>query len=147
MQGRPCSKKIAPLYLGTLILFAATFADTARADEELNYQKTLEKWSQTIPDLEKSDTGETAKQIALVRSWIGQAQAFVASEKFEKIDPILARVEAMVTFIRVRQDRVKIENTINAAETQLAELKQTIEKTKAEADAMLDQIKKYEEQK
>lgn len=146
MLGRPFSKKIAPHYLVSIMVFAATCANTARADEALNYQKTLEKWSQVVPDLEKSNTGETAKQIALIRSWIGQAQAFVANDKFEKVDPILARVEAMVMFVGVRQDRIKKENSIKDAEHQLAELRQSIEKTRAEADSMLEQIKNYEKQ-
>ena len=144
MRTRPCSQNIFLYCLLTLFLLTSTYSGDVCADETLKYQKILERWSQGLPELQKSDTGETAKEIALIRSWIGQAQAYVANEKFEKIDPLLERIETMVKFVRARQDRVKIESALKGAKRSLAELKQTIAKTRADADAMLAQIKEHE---
>lgn len=139
------SAKVFHTCLLTIITFGMFWTNDARADDEASkYQKVLEKWSQRLPALQKTDTGETAEDIALIRSWIGQAQAFVASEKFEKIDPFLDRIESMVKFVKVRQERVKIEKAVEAAKASLARLNESVKLTKEEADEMLEKIKKLE---
>lgn len=146
-HNRTCERNGSLFHLLTFIVLIAAYSTAARADDESKYQRILEGWSQKIPDLEKNDTGETAKDIALIRSWIGQAQAFVASEDFEKIDPILERLETITVYIRVRQQRAKVDAAIKAAAAKLEAINRSINQTKAEADEMLGQIKKTEGKK
>lgn len=139
--------RLCSLHLVALVSFTAVYSHTAGADEAREYQQVLETWSQRLPDLERTDTGETAKDIALIRSWIGQAQAFIASEDFEKIDPIIARIEALAKYVSVRQHRIKAEIAVKKAEATLRSLNMSIAKAKKEADAMLIKVKQLDKNK
>lgn len=144
MFTRLCAPIASFVFPFALVVVAVSNVQPAAADEASSYQRILEEWSQKIPDLEKSDSGETAKEIALIRSWIGQAQAFIASEDFEKIDPILARIEVMAAFVPVRQARAKIEAEVKNSQQLLDQLNQSIAQAKAKAEALLKEVNKAE---
>jgi septal ring factor EnvC (AmiA/AmiB activator) len=140
MRNRLYSPKNFFFSVLTIFVFITAISHSAQADEMSKYQKTLEQWSQKLPDLTKTDTGETAKDIALIQTWIGQAQAFVANENFKRIDPILLRIEAMAKYVSIKQKRVQLDTALKNAETTLNDLNQAIVQTKAEADALNKQV-------
>src|SRR5262245_2310281 len=71
------------------------------------YQKKFEDWARDISQMQKSDaTGAAATDLEMMRTLIGQAQAFVAADKLESVDPLLVRIEMTGHLVMARLDRV-----------------------------------------
>ena len=119
----------------------------ARAEDSRKYTKQLEHWSQVVADLKSADvTEEVARDIELIRTWIGQAQAFLASEKFEKIDRLLKRIEAQAIFCRAKINRLEAEQQADQAEEQAAALEKKAAEIRARADAAEKKMRQLESQ-
>lgn len=81
------------------------------------YQKQFTLWSKVIADLKEADVTEACGQdIEVIRTWISQAQAFLASDKLEEIDPLLRKIKVQADYIRAKVNRLAAEDAASEAE-------------------------------
>lgn len=88
------------------------------ADKDVKYyQKQFDHWSKVIADLKEADITEQAGQdIEVIRTWISQAQAFLASDRLDEIDPLLKKIEAQAEYVRAKVKRLEAEDAAEEAE-------------------------------
>jgi len=88
------------------------------ADKDAQYyQKQFDHWSKVIADLKEADITEQAGQdIEVIRTWISQAQAFLASDRLDEIDPLLKKIEAQAEYVRAKVKRLEAEDAAEEAE-------------------------------
>ncbi|RLB55916.1 MAG: hypothetical protein DRI34_09910 [Deltaproteobacteria bacterium] len=128
--------------LAALLLAAAVQAGSGR-----NYSKQFDHWSRVIADLKSADVTEgAARDIEIIRTWIGQAQAFLASEKFERINMLLRRIEAQAAYCRAKINRLAAEDAAEEAETLARNAEQQAESARQAADAAEARMKELEAQ-
>jgi orotidine-5'-phosphate decarboxylase len=94
-------RSLQVIVVGLLVL---GFAGAQAAEKDAKYyQKQFTHWSRVIADLKAADVTEGAGQdIEVIRTWISQAQAFLASEKMGEIEPLLRRIEAQAEYVRAK---------------------------------------------
>ena len=127
-------------------LLAAAF--TQAADKDAKYfQKQFDRWSKVIADLKEADvTDEAAQDIELIRTWIGQSQAFMASDRLDEIEPVLKRIEAQAEFVRAKINRLAAEDEAEEAEALAKSTQERAAAAKQAADETVEQMKKLEAQ-
>jgi hypothetical protein len=128
-------RTIVGLMVVGLLVLGIVGAQAAEKDAKY-YQKQFTHWSKVIADLKEADVTEGAGQdIEVIRTWISQAQAFLASEKLDEIEPLLRRIEAQSEYVRAKITRLAAEDAADEAE----ELSKTAQaealKMKENADA------------
>jgi hypothetical protein len=125
-------------------------AFTVASEKEKNakyFESQFEQWSKVIADLKQADTANVASQdIEVIRTWIGQAQALVANEKLERVEPLLQRIEAQAETIRTKIDRVAAEDAAKRAEEQAASAETQAKEATAAADSADAKMKELEAQ-
>ncbi|MBN2497826.1 MAG: hypothetical protein JXR96_24740 [Deltaproteobacteria bacterium] len=141
------SNRIAiPTLLG--LLFCA-LAPTAAADEQERdakyYQQRFDHYSKVIATLKEDDAAEVASQeIELIRTWIGQAQAFLASEKLDAIEPLIKRMDAQAEYIRAKIERSAAEAAAQEAEDIAAAAEKKAAGAKVAAETAEKKMKAFE---
>jgi hypothetical protein len=131
------------------LLSLAWLAGTADAEDKnaKYYQKQFEQWSKAIADLKQGDpSGVTAQEIEVIRTLISQAQAFLASDKLDAIEPLLRRIEAQAEFVRAKLDRTQADDTARIAEEAAAAAEKQAQEATAAADAAEAKVKSLEAQ-
>ncbi len=133
---------------GALLAFTLTCTWAAAAQRDAKqYQKEFDQWSKEIANLREADTSRSASQdIEIIRTWIGQAQAYLASDKMEEIDPLLTKIKAQVEYIRAKITRVEIEKQALQVEQQAGETETQAAKIKKAVGAALAREKELEAQ-
>jgi hypothetical protein len=139
-------RTIVGLMVVGLLVLGIVGAQAAEKDAKY-YQKQFTHWSKVIADLKEADVTEGAGQdIEVIRTWISQAQAFLASEKLDEIEPLLRRIEAQSEYVRAKITRLAAEDAADEAE----ELSKTAQaealKMKENADAAAQKLDKLESQ-
>lgn len=135
-------KRLLPL---AALLAVVGLALGGQARSNRDYAKQFDHWSRIIADLKSADVSEGAAQdIELIRTWIGQAQAFLASEKFEQIDRLLRRIEAQAAYCRAKINRLAAEDAAEEAETLARNAEQQAESARQAADAAEARVKELE---
>jgi hypothetical protein len=123
-------------------LLACAFAQAGDKDAKF-YQKQFDRWSKVIANLKAADVTEQAGQdIEVIRTWISQAQAFVASDKLDEIEPLIRRIEGQAEYVRAKINRLAAEDSAEEAE-QLAKVAE--QEAIAAKDAATTAKKKMEE--
>jgi hypothetical protein len=142
---RRVSLMIRILVVG-LLLLGLSAAQAAEKDAKY-YQKQFTHWSKVIADLKEADVTEGAGQdIEVIRTWISQAQAFLANEKLDEIEPLLRRIEAQAEYVRAKITRLAAEDAADEAEELAKTAQADAQKTKANADAAAKNLDKLESQ-
>lgn len=133
------------LVVGLLVL---GFVGAQAAEKDAKYyQKQFTHWSKVIADLKEADVTEGAGQdIEVIRTWISQAQAFLASDKLEEIEPLLRRIEAQAEYVRAKITRLSAEDAADEAEELAKTAKAEAQQIKANADAAAQKLEKIESQ-
>jgi len=105
--------------IACVLLACLAFGICVQADDRdaKYYQKQFTLWSKVIADLKEADVTEACGQdIEVIRTWISQAQAFLASERLEEIDPLLSKIKAQADFVRAKVNRLAAEDAASEAE-------------------------------
>jgi hypothetical protein len=133
------------LVVGLLVL---GFAGAQAGDKDPKYyQKQFDHWSKVIADLKEADVTEGAGQdIEVIRTWISQAQAFMASEKLDEIEPLLRRIEAQAEYVRAKIHRLAAEDAADEAEELAKTAQAEAQKLKGNADAAAKKLEELESQ-
>ena len=107
------------VFLSALGLLALLAASAGAADKDAKYfQQQFNRFSKVIADLKAADVTEgTAGDIELIRTWIGQAQAFLANDRIKDIEPIMKKIEAQAEYVRAKINRLAAEDEAEEAET------------------------------
>ena len=129
-------------------LLCCCFVGAQAAEKDAKfYQKQFDHWSKVIADLKGADVTEEAGQdIEVIRTWISQAQAFLASEKLDEIEPLLRRIEAQAEYVRAKVTRLAAEDAADEAEELAKTAQAEAQKMKANADTAAKQLEKLESQ-
>jgi hypothetical protein len=90
--------------------------------------------------------GDQVKEIETLRTLITQAQAFMASEKLEEIQPIEERAVVLARYAAAKVKRAEAEQRATEAEAEAQAAKIAAEKAKAEADALAARYAALEKQ-
>ena len=140
---RRVSAVVRMLVIGLLVL-GFVGAQAAEKDGKY-YQKQFTHWSKVIADLKEADVTEGAGQdIEVIRTWISQAQAFLASEKLDEIEPLLRRIEAQSEYVRAKVTRLAAEDAADEAEELAKTARAEAEKMNAAANAAAKQLEELE---
>ena len=89
---------------------------------------------------------EASQDVEIIRTWIGQAQAFVASDKLEEIEPILRKVEAQAEYAKAKINRLAAESAAEDAEDQAKIAEDDAQKVQAAAQAAEKRMRDLESQ-
>jgi hypothetical protein len=136
---------IGLMVVGLLVL--GVFGAQAADKDAKYYQKQFTHWSKVIADLKEADVTEGAGQdIEVIRTWISQAQAFLASEKLDEIEPLLRRIEAQSEYVRAKVTRLAAEDAADEAEEVSKTAQAEAMKIKENADAAAQNLEKLESQ-
>ena len=136
---------IGLMAIGLLVL-GVMGAQAADKDAKY-YQKQFTHWSKVIADLKEADVTEGVGQdIEVIRTWISQAQAFLASEKLDEIEPLLRRIEAQAEYVRAKITRLAAEDAADEAEELSKTAQAEAKKMKEDADAAAQKLEKLESQ-
>jgi len=142
---RRVSAVVRVLVVGLLVL-GGVGAQAAEKNSKY-YQKQFTHWSKVIADLKEADVTEGAGQdIEVIRTWISQAQAFLASEKLDEIEPLLRRIEAQAEYVRAKVTRLAAEDAADEAEELAKTAQAEALKMKANADTAAKHLEKLESQ-
>ena len=137
-------KTIVRLMVVGLLVLGFVGAQAAEKDAKY-YQKQFTHWSKVIADLKEADVTEGAGQdIEVIRTWISQAQAFLASERLDEIEPLLRRIEAQAESVRAKITRLAAEDAADEAEELAKTARAEAEKINAAANAAAKQLKELE---
>ena len=112
------------------------------------YQKLFEQWGASIAEMQKKTQASTAAlaEIETLRTLIGQAQAFVASDKLEEIQPIEERAVVLIRLAQVKVKRAEAEQRAMDAEAEAKAMQEEADRAKAEADALAARYAALEKQ-
>ena len=133
------------VFVVALLAMAAAAGAWAAEKDAAYYQKQFERWSAVIADLKGADmTGVAGQDIEVIRTWIGQAQAFLASDKLSDIEPLLLRIEAQVEYVRTRIDRAAADAAAKLAEEAAATAEKGAQEATAAAEAAEAKVKELE---
>lgn len=132
--------------LATCLLVTAgllsTVAGAAEKDAKY-YQGQFDRFSRVIADLKAADANdELGREIEVIRTWISQSQAYLASDKLEKIEPMIERIAAQAEYVRAKLKRMDAQEAADAAEADAGKAEAASQKTAQAADAA---EKKYQE--
>jgi len=118
----------------------------AAADKNAKYfQEKFDHWSKVIADLKEADVSEGATQdIEMIRTWLGQSQAYLASEKLTDIEPILKKIEAQAEYIRAKVNRMAAEDAADESEALASSSQEQAQKAKQAADQAVAHMKQLE---
>ncbi len=106
------------------------------AKEGVDFRKKLDGFSQAIADLNEADvTAVASRDIELIRSWINQAQAFLASDKAEEVNRLLQRIEAQAEYVKARIDRAAAEDAADEAQAAAESAEEQAGRARQAADA------------
>jgi hypothetical protein len=123
------------LLLGLLMAVVVLGAASAGDKDAKYFQKQFDRWSKVIADLKEADVTEGAAQdIEMIRTWISQAQAFLANDRLDDIEPILKRIEAQAEYVRAKVNRLAAEDEAEDAESLAKSSEYKAQKAKAAAD-------------
>lgn len=137
-------KTIIRLVVVGLLVLGFVGAQAAEKDAKY-YQKQFTHWSKVIADLKEADVTEGAgRDIEVIRTWISQAQAFLASEKLDDIEPLLRRIEAQAEYVRAKITRLAAEDAADEAEELAKTARAEAEKMNAAANAAAKQLEELE---
>ncbi len=123
---------------GAMFASLLCFAAFSRAKDKTaaDYQKEFEGWTKRLVALEKADTTGASKQdIEMIRTLVGQGQAFVASDKLDAVEPLMARADALGGLIEARSARIEQEAKTKKAEALASDAEAKAAEAKAKADA------------
>jgi hypothetical protein len=139
-------RTIIGLMVVGLLVLGVMGAQAADKDAKY-YQKQFTHWSKVIADLKEADVTEGVGQdIEVIRTWISQAQAFLASEKLDEIEPLLRRIEAQAEYVRAKITRLAAEDAADEAEELSKTAQAEAKKMKEDADAAAQNLEKLESQ-
>jgi len=139
-------RTIIGLMVVGLLVLGVVGAQAADKDSKY-YQKQFTHWSKVIADLKEADVTEGVGQdIEVIRTWISQAQAFLASEKLDEIEPLLRRIEAQAEYVRAKITRLSAEDAADEAEELSKTAQAEAKKIKEDADAAAQKLEKLESQ-
>lgn len=139
-------RTIIGLMVVGLLVLGVVGAQAADKDAKY-YQKQFTHWSKVIADLKEADVTEGVGQdIEVIRTWISQAQAFLASEKLDEIEPLLRRIEAQAEYVRAKITRLAAEDAADEAEELSKTAQAEAKKMKEDADAAAQKLEKLESQ-
>ena len=142
---RRVSAVVRVMVVGLLVL-GFVGAQAAEKDSKY-YQKQFTHWSKVIADLKGADVTEGAGQdIEVIRTWISQAQAFLASDKLDEIEPLLRRIMAQAEYVRAKVTRLAAEDAADEAEELAKTAQAEAQDMKANADAAAKQLEELESQ-
>jgi hypothetical protein len=132
---------------GFFLVFGMLWAESASGKEKdaKYFEGEFNRLSKVIADLKKADTWEVAtSEIELIRTWIGQAQAFLANDKLDPIESIVNRIEAQAEYIQARVDRTAAEKAAQQAEEQALAAEKQAQQATAATQAAEARIKELE---
>lgn len=127
------------------MVVAVGFAARAADKDAKYYQKQFDHWSKVIADLKEADITEQAGQdIEVIRTWISQAQAFLANDRLDEIEPLLRRIEAQAEYVRAKIKRLEAEDAAEEAEQLAKAAESQAIKAKDAADAAKATVEELE---
>lgn len=128
------------------VVLACSWTQAAERDPKY-YQQQFDQWSKEIANLRESDKARSASQdIEIIRTWIGQAQAYLASERLEEIDPLLTKIKAQVMYVQSKIGRVAVEKQAQKVGQQANDTEAEAAKIKEAAEAAVAREKELEAQ-
>lgn len=133
---------VAAVALLTVILIRPLVAGE---DERSNLEAALEQRSSTLAKLVAGDTdGSGAAHIEKIRSWIGQGQAYLASEDYDRVQRILNRVDALTGFVQALEARVVAKRAAEKVEMEAKSAVEMADAASAEAKRLADRYAELE---
>ena len=109
------------------------------------YQAQFDRFSRVIAELKAADANdELGQEIEVIRTWISQAQAFLAADKLDEIEPMVARIAAQAEYVRAKLKRLDAEEAADVAEAEADEAEAKAKKTAQAADAAEQKYKELE---
>ncbi len=134
------------VFLSALGLLAMLAGSAGAADKDAKYfQQQFNRFSKVIADLKEADvTQGTAGDIELIRTWIGQAQAFLANDRINDIEPIIKKIEAQAEYVRAKINRLAAEDEAEEAETLAKNSEEKANRAKQAADESEKKMKALE---
>jgi hypothetical protein len=134
-------------FLCLSIAFIFGQATSAKDKDAKFYENAFMHWSKVIVDLKEADTSnEAAKDIEVIRTWIGQGQAFLASDKIEEIEPIIKKIGAQAEYVRSKINRLSAEAAAEEAEDLAKLAEQKAQHSKEATEAAIAKMKELEAQ-
>lgn len=132
--------------ISALVLLMLSAGPAAAVDKDAKYfQQQFNRLSKVIADLKEADVTEGASSdIELIRTWIGQAQAFLANDRLDDIEPILKKIEAQAEYVRAKINRLAAEDAAEEAEALAKNSEEKANKAKAAADEAEKKMKDLE---
>ena len=132
--------------ISALLLLMLSAGPAAAADKDAKYfQQQFNRLSKVIADLKEADVTEgAASDIELIRTWIGQAQAFLANDRIDDIEPIIKKIEAQAEYVRAKINRLAAEDAAEEAEALAKNGEEKANKAKAAADEAEKKMKDLE---
>jgi succinylglutamate desuccinylase len=134
------------VFLPALGLLALLAGPSGAADKDAKYfQQQFNRFSKVIADLKEADVTEgAASDIEMIRTWIGQAQAFLANDRIDDIEPIMKKIEAQAQYIRAKINRLAAESEAEEAEALASNAEELANKATKAADAAEEKMKALE---
>ncbi|HUU04199.1 MAG TPA: hypothetical protein VM425_22370 [Myxococcota bacterium] len=134
------------IFLPVLGLLALLAGSAGAADKDAKYfQQQFNRFSKVIADLKAADVTEgTAGDIELIRTWIGQAQAFLANDRIDDIEPIMKKIEAQAEYVRAKINRLAAEDEAEEVETLAKNSEEKANRAKQAADEAEKKMKALE---
>ena len=126
-------KQLFPLALLAWPLVAALAAAALAQSGDLNQQ--IETQRQGTADLERLDHQKAASgEIALLRTWLDEAQANLSKDEFDRVRELLQRTLAQSELIRQKTVSADLEGKATAQEARVKELRDRITRTRKELE-------------
>ena len=139
------SGRILALALALAAGLASTGEGRAEEREAAWYEQQFQRWTGVLAQLKEQDTAGSATQdIEVIRTWLGQAQAFLASERLEEIDPLLERIGAQAEFAEALIKRLQAERDLRDAEARARTAEVMAQEARKAADAAVLRQQKLE---
>jgi hypothetical protein len=128
------------LTFGCAVLLSAPFAAHASKAEASDLRRQIDSQRAAVADLERLDeTRKTAGETAILRSWLDEADAQHAKEKWDGVREVLDRCVAQTEFIRQKTLAAKLTSQAEERERAAKASKEKLERTKRElADAQVN---------
>lgn len=124
-----------------LLITARSGLAKERSPDE--YRALFQQWTSRLAQVQKADQSRSAlSELEQIRTLIGQAQAFLANDKLDEIEPIAEHAEVLLGFAANKVERVNSAAAADAAEAKAKALETKAISLRAEADAAQ---KRYDE--
>jgi len=136
----------ALLKIGLLVASCLGAVAANAGDKDAKYyQAQFDRFSRAIAELKAADANEElGQEIEVIRTWISQAQAFLAADKLDEIEPLVERIAAQAEYVRAKLKRMDADEAADVAEAEAKKVEAKAEKTAQAADAAEKKYKDLE---